>query len=264
MSHPSCLFLLFYHSFGSCFVVVCSPANPPNTQVLLKLKECNHTLETVKKSLELYLDSKRKAFARFYFLSNEDLLAILSQTKDPTAVQPHLKKCFENVVKLDFQADTTITGMFSDGGERVEFVNVVDPRSRNVEDWLLNCEEMMRASVMKVLNDSIIDYPKKPRAQWILQWHGQCVLTGCLLQFTAQVEQYLQKGLAGLVEYYEIQKQQLNDMVAVVRQPITKIQQDILNALIVLDVHNRDILERLIADKVGFAIVFLFQCSASS
>ena len=68
--------------------------------LLETLTDMNSKLEEIQKSLDMYLETKRQIFPRFYFLSNDDLLEILGQSRNPEAVQPHLKKCFDNIVKL--------------------------------------------------------------------------------------------------------------------------------------------------------------------
>lgn len=48
---------------------------------LTMFNDANRILEEIQKGLERYLETKRMAFPRFYFLSNEDLLDILGQTQ---------------------------------------------------------------------------------------------------------------------------------------------------------------------------------------
>lgn len=128
-----------------------------NNQIGTTLRECFAKLERVQKGLNSYLESKRGLFPRFYFLSNEELLEILSETKEPLRVQPHLKKCFEGIDKLEFDEEKKIHGMYSSEGELVPFTRIIDPIASKgaVENWLCQVEEVMLKSVKDIVEKSL-------------------------------------------------------------------------------------------------------------
>ena len=53
--------------------------------------------------------------------------------------------------------------MFSAEGEKIDYVKVLDPNKKNVEDWMGEVEDMMKASVRAALLRSIEDYITCPR-----------------------------------------------------------------------------------------------------
>jgi dynein heavy chain len=86
-------------------------------------------------------------------LSNDELLEILSETKEPLKVQPHLKKCFEGIDKLKFDEEKKIYGMYSVETEFVPYTRIIDTAASKgaVEDWLVQVEEVMLKSVKQVV-----------------------------------------------------------------------------------------------------------------
>lgn len=91
------------------------------------------------------METKRLAFPRFYFLSNDELLQILSQTRNPHAVQPHLRKCFDNINRIQFTEDEEsreVIAMVSAEPENMPEVvkfsqSVVIQSEDKVENWLM-------------------------------------------------------------------------------------------------------------------------------
>ena len=106
--------------------------------------QSNRILDQIQKSLSEYLETKRRFFPRFYFLSDEELLEILAQTKDPETVQKHINKCFEAINALEFLNGEEVVAMISAEKEKIKFnkgINVNEGEKKgNVERWLYEIE----------------------------------------------------------------------------------------------------------------------------
>eukprot|EP00924_Labyrinthula_sp_SR-Ha-C_P002719 maker-scaffold_13-snap-gene-5.1-mRNA-1 protein AED:0.01 eAED:0.01 QI:0/0/0/1/0.66/0.42/7/0/4146 len=224
-----------------------------------RLKNYNEELDVIQKSLEDYLETKRSVFPRFYFLSNDELLEILSQTKDAQCVQPHLRKCFDALVGLDFGPDKKsidIFAMLSPEGERIELGKNLKARG-NVEDWLTQVEIHMKASLKKLMRVGLDDYFSKPRKGWVVQHPGQVVATIAQVAWVRDSESALQKRT--IESWYETNLLNLQDLIALIRSDLTSRERKIIVALVTTDVHARDIIEKLKMDQINDINNFLWQ-----
>ena len=234
-------------------------ANDPNFMVQAdpekrlegKFKKANEKLEEITKGLNQYLEIKRLYFPRFFFLSNDELLEILSQTKEPRAVQPHLGKCFEGINKVKFEDDLKISQMISAEGEKVDMDQCVDPETPankgNVEKWLLELESIQWDSLCTLTKGSITEYKKIDRGKWILNWPAQVILGVSAIYWTIEVTEALQAGTpAALKACCDKLTGQLKDIVKLVRGDLNKLQRKTMGALTTTDVHNRDVVAKMV------------------
>lgn len=223
------------------------------------LSYCLEKLEIVQKGLNNYLENKRSIFPRFYFLSNEELLSILKETRDPTQVQPHLKKCFEGIKSLKFDDEQRITAMISPEGEIVD-IDIIDPAHAEgaVEKWLVKVEETMIKSTHAMISRAIEDYKEGSRSNWVQENKGQAVLCASMREWTANTEAKLDKN--DLETYAKTCHSLLDEIVILVRGDIDDLLRCTLKALIVLDVHCKDVVDDLVARKVSSKEDFAWQC----
>ncbi|XP_042770547.1 dynein axonemal heavy chain 2 isoform X3 [Panthera leo] len=194
--------------------------HPGLLDTLIKM---NTILEDIQKSLDMYLETKRHTFPRFYFLSNDDLLEILGQSRNPEAVQPHLKKCFDNIKLLRMQ-----------------------------KSWLGDVERTMRVTLRDLLRNCRVALKKflNKRDKWVKEWAGQMVITASQIQWTADVTKCLltakERGDKKILKV--MKKKQvsvLNKYSEAIRGNLTKITRLKIVALVTIEIHARDVLEKL-------------------
>lgn len=163
-------------------------------RILEKLKKSNELLDLIGKGLNDYLERKRQCFPRFFFLSNSELLEILSETKDPTRVQPHLKKCFEGISKLDFDSDLEVLRMKSQSDETIPLVKQISTvKARGqVDKWLAELEIQMRLSLKQQIQNAMMTYENMEITKSVNEFPSQVLLCVNFISWTTKIELALQ------------------------------------------------------------------------
>nr|CAD7400728.1 unnamed protein product [Timema cristinae] len=138
-----------------------------------------------------------------------------------------------------------IIAMVSPEGESVNLGKGLRARG-NVEDWLGKVEDSMFGSLRRRMHMAMKDHRRRSRKKWILSHPSQIVLTVSQIMWCSKVHAIFnlptdQEKRDEMVEFENKNFDDLNNLAAMVRGDLEKLQRMVLCSLITVDVHARDI-----------------------
>ncbi|XP_048641449.1 dynein axonemal heavy chain 10 isoform X3 [Marmota marmota marmota] len=224
---------------------------------LSDLQHISEGLEKCQKSLNDYLDSKRNAFPRFFFISDDELLSILGNS-DPLCVQEHMIKMYDNIAQLRFHdgdsGEKLVSAMISAEGEVMEFRKIIRAEGR-VEDWMTAVLNEMRRTNRLITKEAIFRYCEdRSRVDWMLLYQGMVVLAASQVWWTWEVEDVFHKVQAGekqaMKNYGKKMHQQIDELVTRITMTLSKNDRKKYNTVLIIDVHARDIVDSFIRGSI--------------
>jgi dynein heavy chain len=253
--------------------LLCSPAVADALQRADDLEHLLNQIEGIlvrcEKALSEYLETKRKIFPRFYFVSASDLVDILSKGSDPRAVMTHMSKMIDSVDVFSIDGNPKagagpkqVWQMVSVQGEEVALAEdyVCDGP---VEHWLAGCITAMQKAIRFHIQDANAGYTEKPRTEWIYAYPCQAVIVASRTWFTTETQAAFQQAEDGtegaMKEFLKAQRAQLDTLVKEVLTDKKKNDRKMLVHLITIDVHNRDIIQGLVDEKIDSVESFQWQ-----
>ncbi|XP_042887569.1 cytoplasmic dynein 2 heavy chain 1-like [Penaeus japonicus] len=225
---------------------------------LCKINSIRNTLTTLldqlarcQKSLNEYLEEKRSAFPRFYFIGDDDLLEILGQATNPEVIQSHLKKLFAGIHNVRFDEENShIIAMRSLEGEDVPLKRPVQITTE-VEDWLFRLSEEMKMTLRQLLSECL-EEARSEAGMDPLKYPSQILCLADAILFTERCEESIKEG--GLTNYQKELEAKLESYTGVDLSsdgtPEGKVDSLVLElklkALILDTIHNIDVVQILL------------------
>ena len=227
------------------------------------LQAISEGIDTCEKALNEYLEQKKKAFPRFYFVANQALLDILSNGAKPLKVAEYLGDIFDGVKTLDF-SKAPDTGRIACGHISKDTESVAWAEDMHidgaVEAYLLQLEGHLRLQLRIELEQARATADNweldNPREFWLEAYCAQLALVGTQIMWTEETNRVFEEIESGsetaMRDYKRVNDERIEKLIKRVQDP--KLKKDVRNkiiTLITIDVHGRDIIEQMAIAKIS-------------
>jgi dynein heavy chain len=228
------------------------------------------TIESCEKALNDYLEQKKKAFPRFYFVANQALLNILSNGNKPLKVAEYMGDCFDGVKTLDFSKSPD-TGKIACGhfSKDTEVVSWHEDLALDgaVETYLANLETHLRAMLRDILEMARgaaenweVD---NPREQWLANYMCQLSLVVTQIVWTEETSRAFDDLEGGsesaMKDYKRVCDDRINKLIQQVQLDLSADLRVKIITIITIDVHGRDMIEKFVNLKLTDQSAFQWQ-----
>ncbi len=223
--------------------------------ILKRLEDVQTQLTLCEKALNDFMDGKRRAFPRFYFVATADLLDILSNGNAPNKVMCHMPKIFQAIETLYLKEDgdrPTATGMETCvGKEVVQFPNPLKLVGK-VENYLMDVIDCMKSSLNIIASKSVVNQHTMKKVDWLKQDPAQITLLVNMTNWSRNVEAAfasLKTNPKAMQGAFDDQVAGLSELIKLVQGDLEKPMRQKIMCLITIDAHSRDIIEKLEIEK---------------
>jgi len=198
--------------------------------LLEALKENNSAMETIVSSLGKLLDAKRSVIPRLYFLSNDDVLSLISTTKygifNRTAIKIFMGvNSFDSRIdgensKLLLNEDTPfnsiiVDGLIGDNGIPLKFISSVicDGSIDSCLDRIIN---QMLLTVRTAIKEELESFEQIRFTSWITRRPLSVLLPALRIVFTREIDNYV-KNFEKNSNYSDIMKKRIDQLIDLMR-----------------------------------------------
>ncbi|DBA02710.1 TPA: hypothetical protein N0F65_010535 [Lagenidium giganteum] len=188
-----------------CLLLVPHDENAIHTSLplLSELQECRRLLDELKESICVGFESKRAMFPRFYFLSDTELVLVLSSRSpssslwnlaDSLTLWKKLSRCFPGVARVNFNASKEITALVSQLGESLPIGTPIATVNVTMLLWMGKMEASMITILQACVRAAANDMARKEFRKWCLLWPEQVIVCTLYHTWTLQSEQANRKA----------------------------------------------------------------------